>query len=42
MVIHFARGEHLDFDAYELEKANVTRLFVEYDVNENNRNYSQM
>ena len=32
-IIHFARGEHLDFDAYELEKANVTRLFVEYDIN---------
>ena len=32
-IIHIARGEHLDFDVYELEKANVTRLFVEYDVN---------
>ena len=41
-IVHVARGEHLDFDVYELEKANVTRLFVEYDVNHNNRNYSQM
>ena len=31
-IIHVARGEHIDFDVYELEKANVSRMFVEYDA----------
>ena len=41
-IVHFARGEHLDFDAYELEKANVTRLFVEYDINQQSHLFSDV